>query len=126
MKFANTGRPSFCPVYGLARALCETLSARSGRASVIGKSTAAASRTRLQTAIRQITREILTRRHLSSLRAQNDKLEKALLQVDGLIMLGFVELCTPHPVHTLVVGPAEDHGRTEPNVEVAQIFQSLD
>src|SRR6516165_2167789 len=50
----------------------------------------------------------------------------ALLQVDGLVMPGLVELCTPHLVHTLVVGPAEDHGRAEPNVEVAQIFQSPD
>jgi hypothetical protein len=44
---------------------------------------------------------------------------KPLLQVDGLIMPGLIELCTPHPVHALVVGPAEDHGRAEPNVEVA-------
>ena len=49
-----------------------------------------------------------------------------LLKIDGLIMPGLVELCTPHPVHALVVGPAEDHGRAEPNVEVAQIFQSPD
>ena len=49
-----------------------------------------------------------------------------LLQVDGLIVSGLVELCTPHLVHALVVGPAEDHGRAEPNVEVAEIFQSPD
>ena len=49
-----------------------------------------------------------------------------LLQIDGLVMPGLVELCTPHLVHALVIGPAEDHGRTEPNVEVAQIFQSAD
>jgi hypothetical protein len=41
-----------------------------------------------------------------------------LLQVDGLVMPGFVELCTPHPVHALVVGPAEDHGSAQPNVEI--------
>jgi len=45
-----------------------------------------------------------------------------LLQIDGLVMPGLVELCTPHLVHALVIGPAEDHGRAEPNVEVAQIF----
>jgi hypothetical protein len=49
-----------------------------------------------------------------------------LVQVDGLIVSGLVELCTPHLVHALVVGPAEDHGRAEPNVEVAEIFQSPD
>jgi hypothetical protein len=49
-----------------------------------------------------------------------------LLQVDGLIVSGLVELCTPHLVHALVVGPAEDHGRAEPNVEVDEIFQSPD
>src|SRR5262249_32583309 len=49
-----------------------------------------------------------------------------LLQIDGLVMPGLVELCTPHLVHTLVIGPAEDHGRAEPNVEVMQIFQSPD
>ena len=49
-----------------------------------------------------------------------------LLQVDGLIVSGLVELCTPHLVHALVVGPAKDHGRAEPNVEVAEIFQSPD
>src|SRR6516164_11713683 len=51
---------------------------------------------------------------------------KPLLQVDGLVMPSLVELCTPHPVHALVVGPAEDYGRAETNVEVAQIFQSHD
>jgi hypothetical protein len=49
-----------------------------------------------------------------------------LLQIDGLVMPSLVELCAPHLVHSLVVGPAEDHGRAEPNVEVAQIFQSPD
>ena len=44
---------------------------------------------------------------------------KPLLQVDGLVMPSLVELCTPHLVHALVVGPAEDYGRAEPNVEVA-------
>jgi hypothetical protein len=49
-----------------------------------------------------------------------------LLQIDGLVMRSLVELCAPHLVHALVVGPAEDHGRAEPNVEIAQIFQSPD
>jgi len=44
--------------------------------------------------------------------------EAALLQVDGLVMPGFVELCTPHPVHALVIGPVEDHGSAQPNVEI--------
>jgi hypothetical protein len=42
-----------------------------------------------------------------------------LLKIDGLIMPGFVELCTPHPVHALVIGPAEHHGRAQSNVEIA-------
>ena len=46
-----------------------------------------------------------------------------LLQVDGLIVSGLVELCTPYLVHALVVGPAESHGRAEPNVEVVKIFE---
>ena len=45
--------------------------------------------------------------------------KKLLLEVDRLVMAGLVELCTPDPVHPLVVGPAEEHGRAEPNVEVA-------
>src|SRR6516164_7088693 len=49
-----------------------------------------------------------------------------LLQVDGLVVSGLVELCTPHPVHALVFGSTEGHGRPEPNVEVAEIFQSPD
>jgi hypothetical protein len=49
-----------------------------------------------------------------------------LLQVDGLIVSGLVKLCTPYLVHALVVGSAEDHGRAEPNVEVAEIFHSPD
>ena len=49
-----------------------------------------------------------------------------LLQIDGLVMPGLVELCTPHPVHALVFGSTEGHGRPEPNVEVAEIFQSPD
>ena len=48
----------------------------------------------------------------------------ALLQVDGLIMPGFVELCTPHFVYALVIGAAEGHGRPKPNVEIAEIFKS--
>jgi hypothetical protein len=46
-----------------------------------------------------------------------------LLQVDGLIMPGLVELGTPHLVHTLVIGSAEGHGRAEPKVEIVKIFQ---
>jgi hypothetical protein len=52
--------------------------------------------------------------------------ESSLLQVDGLIVSGLVELCTPHLMHALVVGPAEDHGRSKSNVEVTEIFQSPD
>ena len=48
----------------------------------------------------------------------------ALLQVDRLIMPGLVELCTPHLVHALVIGATERHGRPEPNVEIAEIFES--
>jgi hypothetical protein len=47
-----------------------------------------------------------------------------LLQVDGLIMPGLVELCAPHLVHALVIGAIERHGRPEPNVEIAEIFES--
>ena len=47
-----------------------------------------------------------------------------LLQVNGLIVPSLVELCTPHLVHALVLGSAECHGRPEPNVEVAEIFES--
>ena len=49
-----------------------------------------------------------------------------LLQVDGLIMAGLVELCTPHLVYALMLGSAEGHGRPEPNVEVVKIFEGLD
>jgi hypothetical protein len=41
-----------------------------------------------------------------------------LLQINWLIVPGLVELCTPHLMHTLVLGSAERHGRPEPNVEV--------
>jgi len=47
-----------------------------------------------------------------------------LLQVDGLIMPGLVELCTPHLVQALVIGATERHGRSKPNVEIAEIFES--
>jgi len=47
-----------------------------------------------------------------------------LLQIDRLIMPSLIELCTPHPVHALMVGPAEEHGRAEPDVEIAHIFES--
>jgi hypothetical protein len=39
-------------------------------------------------------------------------------------MPGLVELCTPHLVHALVIGAAESHGRSKPNVEIAKIFES--
>ena len=45
-----------------------------------------------------------------------------LLQINGLIMPGLVELRAPYFVYALMLGAAEDHGRAEPNVEVAQIF----
>jgi len=48
---------------------------------------------------------------------------KPLLQIDGLIMPGLIELCTPHLVHPLVVGPAEGHRRPEAKVEIAKIFK---
>jgi hypothetical protein len=46
-----------------------------------------------------------------------------LLKIDGLIMPGLIELCTPHLVHALVVGPAEGHRRPEAKVEIAKIFE---
>src|SRR6266566_2067912 len=50
--------------------------------------------------------------------------KRPLLQVDGLIMPRLVELCTPHLVHTLVLGTTERDGRSKPNVEIAEIFES--
>ena len=47
-----------------------------------------------------------------------------LLKIDGLIMPGLVELCTPHLVYALVIGATERHGRSKPNVEIAKIFES--
>ena len=41
-----------------------------------------------------------------------------------MIVPSLVELCTPHLVHALVLRSAEGHGRPEPNVEVAEIFES--
>jgi hypothetical protein len=35
-----------------------------------------------------------------------------LLQVDRLIMACGVQLCTPHLVHALMLGPVEAHGRS--------------
>ena len=49
----------------------------------------------------------------------------SLLQVNGLIVPGLIELRTPHLVHALMLGFAEGHGRPEPNVEVAEIFESF-
>jgi hypothetical protein len=46
-----------------------------------------------------------------------------LLKIDGLIMPSLIELCTPHLVHPLVVGPAEGHRRPEAKVEIAKIFE---
>ena len=34
-----------------------------------------------------------------------------------------VKLCAPHLVHALVLGTAEGHGRSKPNVKIAQIFE---
>jgi hypothetical protein len=45
------------------------------------------------------------------------------MKIDGLIMPGLIELCTPHPVHPLVVGAAEGHRRPEAKVEIAKIFE---
>ena len=56
------------------------------------------------------------------MREYNEK--SLLLQVDGLIMPGLVELCAPHFVHALVIGATERHGRSKPNVEIAEIFES--
>ena len=39
-------------------------------------------------------------------------------------MPGLVELCAPHLVHALVIGATEHHGRPEPDVEIAEIFES--
>jgi hypothetical protein len=39
-------------------------------------------------------------------------------------MPGLVELCSPHLVHALVIGATERHGRSKPNVEIAEIFES--
>jgi len=47
-----------------------------------------------------------------------------LLQVNGLIMPGVVELCAPHLVHPLMIGATERHGRSKPNVKIAEIFES--
>ena len=40
---------------------------------------------------------------------------RPLLQVNGLIMPGRVELCAPHLVYALVLRSAEGHRRPEPN-----------
>jgi len=53
-------------------------------------------------------------------------LRRLLLQVDGFIMPGLVELCTPHLVYALMLGSAESYRCPEPNVEVVEIFQSPD
>ncbi len=39
-------------------------------------------------------------------------------------MPGLIELCAPHLVHALVIGPAESHWRAKPNVDIAKIFES--
>ena len=36
-------------------------------------------------------------------------------------MPGLVELCALHLVHALVIGATERHGRSKPNVEIAEI-----
>ena len=50
----------------------------------------------------------------------------SLLQVDGLIVPGLIELRSPHLVHALMLGFTEGHGRPEPNIEVAEIFEGFD
>jgi hypothetical protein len=49
-----------------------------------------------------------------------------LLQVNGLIMPGLVELCAPYLVYPLMLGAAESHGCPEPNVEIPKIFEGSD
>ena len=70
-----------------------------------------------------IPRKYYTARRYRILLHQEGARKQRLLQVDGLIMPGFVELCTPHFVYALVVGAAEGHRRPKPDVEVMQIFQ---
>ena len=48
-----------------------------------------------------------------------------LLQVDGLIMPGLVELCTPHLMDRLVLRLTEVYRRPKPNFDVAEIFESF-
>ena len=48
-----------------------------------------------------------------------------LLQVNGLITAVLVELCSPHFVHALVLGSTEGHWCSESNVQVLEIFESL-
>ncbi len=43
-----------------------------------------------------------------------------------MIMPGLIELRAPHFVHALVLGPAEGHGRPEPDVEIAETFEGSD
>jgi len=64
------------------------------------------------------------REHSRNLNRGAERIECLLLQINSLIMPSLIELCTPHLVHALMVGPAEEHGRAEPDVELAQIFQS--
>jgi hypothetical protein len=52
-------------------------------------------------------------------------LKAPLLQINRLITPVGVQLCTPHLVHTLMLGSAEGHECPEPNVIVAKIFESL-
>ncbi|HEV2730255.1 MAG TPA: hypothetical protein VGV15_09510, partial [Terriglobales bacterium] len=45
--------------------------------------------------------------------------KSALLQVNGLIMPIRAELRSPHFVHALVLGTAEGHGCSKPDVKIA-------
>jgi hypothetical protein len=41
-----------------------------------------------------------------------------------LIVTTLIELRTPHLMHALMLGSAEGHGRSKPNVKIADIFKS--
>ena len=48
-----------------------------------------------------------------------------LLQVDGLVMAGRVELRTPNFVHALMLAPSEGYGRSKTHVEVMEVLKSV-
>ena len=51
--------------------------------------------------------------------------KSALLQVNGLIMPIRAELSSPHFVHALVLGTAEGHGCSKPDVKIALILENF-